>query len=124
LILRNGRDDVEVATADDIPRLSLESVVLPLPGYVVQYPKNEIGRYYEEVLMREKVQFNKEAPEEATAKGSYRRLVAVASNLNYKLTKEGESINAMFSFDLSKGSYATMLLRELMLTTVVRDTTV
>jgi tRNA(Glu) U13 pseudouridine synthase TruD len=89
-------------------------------------------------------------PEEGTSKGSYRHIIAHAMNndvkfrrifsrdedkkYNHNETKNvavndagslsrrhNEDVNVQFKFQLPKGSYATMFLRELMLTTVVRD---
>ena len=53
----------------------------------------------------------------------YRNLVAPANNLavSFVDTKEDGTVgNALFSFELQSGSYATMLLRELMFTTMSR----
>jgi tRNA(Glu) U13 pseudouridine synthase TruD len=89
-------------------------------------------------------------PEEGTSKGSYRHIIvhAINNDINYSRifsrdeaknnshneTKNvavndagilsrchNEDVNVQFKFQLPKGSYATMFLRELMLTTVVRD---
>ena len=72
---------------------------------------------------------------EATAKGSYRKLIQTASHLKWETVSEREKsacvpspdendpmvTAARFSFELDKGCYATMMLRELMVTTMVRD---
>jgi TruD family tRNA pseudouridine synthase len=121
LLLAEGGDFPELATEHSLNE-AIEKVVLPMPGYDVRYPQNEIGQLYQDLLTRENVRFDKSAPEESKAKGAYRRLITSVSNLTYELLPlEGDSVNVKFSFELPKGSYATMLLRELMLKTVARD---
>jgi TruD family tRNA pseudouridine synthase len=120
---KENEDNVELATGD-LSDLSIYDVVLPLPGYDVLYPSNRMSKLYKDILDRSKVSFEKSAPPEATAKGGYRRLLVEASDLNCETFQEETKphlLSARLSFDLPKGSYATMLLRELLLTTVARD---
>jgi TruD family tRNA pseudouridine synthase len=121
LILRKGHEDeVEFATGD-LSGMSIYDVVLPLPGSDVLYPCNLMAKLYEDILDRSNVRFEKSAPPEATAKGGYRRVLVKANNLDCETFQEETKLSARLSFDLPKGSYATMLLRELLLTTVSRD---
>jgi tRNA(Glu) U13 pseudouridine synthase TruD len=71
-------------------------------------------------MSNENVQFDKDAFEAAATKGAYRHLIAVPTNFDCKVQIHENSVDAEFQFDLDKGSYATMLLRELMLTTIGR----
>lgn len=125
LVLLDGSDKVEIITDASLSTARIDDVVLPMPGYDSLYPKNEVGRMYEALLKEENVRFEKDAPEEAKAKGSYRRLLARAENLSFEFLpgddEGGDSVNAKFLFDLPTGTYATMFFRELMLTTVSRD---
>ena len=76
------------------------------------------------LLERDAVSFSKDGPPESTAKGSYRRLVSRAYNVSFEaLAASGGdgNLDVRLQFDLPTGSYATMFLRELMYTTVVRD---
>lgn len=125
-----GRNSVRVVD-DDSSCVNVADVVLPLPGYTVQYPKNEIGELYHDFLKKENVSFDRGAPPEATARGSYRSLVAFARNLEVSfeggdtttfagMDQDTVADSILLKFDLPSGSYATMLLRELMLTTVTR----
>lgn len=109
-------DDSNLASA------TFDMVVLPLPGYAIQYPQNEIGTLYEEFLKKENVKFDKEAPPEGTAKGDYRRLICHPANFSADfLADEASNVASVtLAFDLPSGSYATMLLREFMVTTVGR----
>lgn len=123
-LIKADGDEVSIATEDTASNHTLEQVVLPLPGYNMQYPDNEIGKRYMELLADENVKFEKNAPLEATAKGSYRRLIVAMTSLEIRLLEEDESSSTadafQLSFDLPSGSYATMLLRELMVSTVTR----
>ena len=119
LLLRQGSEVVEVVKGEPKDE-SIFTVVLPMPGTDVRYPDNATGLLYKEILEKDGVKFDKDAPDDAKAKGSYRRLVVKASNLSHEVTPTDSTTNMKLSFDLPSGSYATMLLRELMLTTVVR----
>ena len=118
-----GDDDKVVVVSEDmVARTCFNQIVLPLPGFNVQYPTNEMGDRYSEFLKNEKVSFEKGVQLEATAKGSYRHLVVPMSSLELEFSSSTVSdvVSFQVSFDLPPGSYATMLLRELMVTTVVR----
>lgn len=76
----------------------------------------------------------KDSIPEATAKGGYRKLVQRASNLTWDIVHEEGDVEpessadidpvvsaARFTFELESGCYATIMLRELMVTTMSRD---
>jgi tRNA pseudouridine13 synthase len=117
-----NQETVRVAESDDTSSVSLSQVVLPLPGYNIRYPNNEIEEIYKNLLKQDDIIFEKEAPAESTAKGSYRRLIVHPSCIDLevddKCTYPG--MKAKLTFELPKGCYATMLLRELMITTTTR----
>jgi TruD family tRNA pseudouridine synthase len=110
------RSDVKVVESDD-SSVQLSQVVLPLPGNNVQYPENELGDCYKRILDKDGVEFEKGGSVESTAKGSYRRVVVHPSGVEVCENAEG---TFKLTFQLPKGSYATMLLREMMLTTATR----
>jgi tRNA pseudouridine13 synthase len=101
----------------------MSNVVLPMPGYDTIYPDNQIGTLYKEFLEKENVVFDKNAThDEAKARGSYRKVIAHVDQFTYeRLPTESSSVDVQLKFNLPKGSYATMLLRELFLKTVARD---
>jgi tRNA pseudouridine13 synthase len=120
-----GQSEVRVVVSnDDESTVKLSQVVLPLPGYKIQYPENEIGQVYQKLLQRDNVSFDQHAPAEATAKGSYRRLISFPGNLNVSfdaIDESAQTSNSMkLKFDLPKGCYATVLMRELFLSTATR----
>ena len=104
-------------------------IVLPLPGYNIQYPTNEIGELYKQILKDDDIDLaTKNNIPESTAKGSYRKLVVKATNLQWERLTKSETLDndpvitdAKLTFDLTKGCYATMMLRELLMTTMARD---
>jgi tRNA pseudouridine13 synthase len=138
LYLQDNESDTESDTVQVLTGntniINISQVVLPLPGYSVRYPANEIGDLYREILAADGVQLSvKNDEEEATVKGSYRRLIQHANNLKWYIVASDEEIDdnssserdpvvdaARFTFELESGCYATMMLRELMLTTMVR----
>jgi tRNA pseudouridine13 synthase len=117
------RDEVKlVKSEEEALSIEIHQVVLPLPGYSVQYPENDIGKLYNDLLQQDKVTFEKTEIQEGSAKGSYRKLIARPKELRVEIDESGAQCNSMkLIFQLPKGCYATMFLRELMLTTVTRS---
>jgi tRNA pseudouridine13 synthase len=125
--------EVKVAKKDDV--INIKQVVLPLPGSNIRYPENIIGKLYERFLKEDGVEFRKGHTLESSAKGGYRNLVSTAKDLTWEpiddevvfcgdrrnTVKNDEITNARFKFVLQSGSYATMFLRELMVTTSGRE---
>ena len=135
LYLNDGDGDsssevVQVVSDDEtLHKVKLSQVVLPLPGYNIVYPENEIGDFYKDCLLQDKVQFQKDAPPEATAKGSYRHLIQHVTGLSIEHSNDDEAAShdettrigtAKLIFELKKGAYATVMLRELFYQTVDR----
>lgn len=128
-----GQNNIKVVEDNEASSIDIADVVLPLPGFAVEYPKNELGDAYHDFLKKENVNFDCKAPPEATAKGGYRNLIVFARNLQVTsgsmdaaqesacATREDTVADFTLKFDLPSGSYATMLLRELMVTTVARE---
>jgi TruD family tRNA pseudouridine synthase len=127
---------IKIVDESNLPSVTLAQVVLPLPGYNMQYPTHEIAAFYLRLLELDGIRFDKNAPLEATAKGSYRHLIAMPNDMSVTFLDDNDEISkdnmsttvrtaktVKLSFELPKGSYATMLLRELMVTTATRSTT-
>merc|ERR1712071_558769 len=102
-----------------------------------------MGDVYREILNEDEVIFDKSKIPESTARGSYRKLISMVHDLTWEpvvdatdtdadatntssscvvdeMERRGkESIcAAKFKFELSSGSYATMMLRELLCTKI------
>lgn len=110
--------EVKVVRADDVA-IQIYQVVLPLPGHSIRYPENEVGTLYQALLAKDSVMFASSAPPESVAKGTYRRLAIKPAKLESEIIV-GEEAAARLTFQLPKGCYATMFLRELMLSTCRR----
>lgn len=127
----NDGTAVEVKVVTDPSTVDISQIVLPLPGYNIQYPTNDIGELYQKILSDDGIKISKDSVPEATAKGSYRKLIQKAHDLKWeKLVGDAVSVNngtddsivadVKITFELESGSYATMMLRELMVTTMAR----
>jgi tRNA pseudouridine13 synthase len=129
VLLDDGNNKPIIVTETDLngpsknDAIRISNVVLPMPGYDILYPTNEIGSLYQEFFQKEQVQFEKHIiNDESKARGSYRRLIVHVENLTHeRLSSNNTVVDVKFTFNLPKGSYATMFLRELMLKTVARD---
>ena len=98
-------------------------------GYNIQYPKNKLGKWYQEVLSRDGLQTCRfKIPTlKLNVPGCYRKILKHPCNLSYQLTEdhdidvmnEGSHIDEatsslLISFDLDASCYATVCLREIM----------
>ncbi|KAL7537330.1 hypothetical protein ACHAXR_007742 [Thalassiosira sp. AJA248-18] len=131
----NGEDGAagDIQLVNDPSKVDISQIVLPLPGYNIEYPSNEMRELYRKILDADGVKLDvKDNVPEATAKGSYRRLIQRATGLKWDIVCEQEEAKpessgdpvvsaARFTFDLDSGCYATMMLRELMVSTLARS---
>lgn len=108
---------------------SLPQVVLPVLGYNIQYPKNKVGLWYQEVLSRDGLQTCRfKVPTlKLNVPGCYRKILKQPHNLSYQLIEENDidvkaegshideaPLSLLISFDLDASCYATVCLREIM----------
>ncbi|XP_036310415.1 pseudouridylate synthase 7 homolog-like protein isoform X2 [Pipistrellus kuhlii] len=108
---------------------AIHQVVLPVLGYNVQYPKNEVGLWYQEVLNRDGLQTCRfKVPTlKLNVPGCYRKILKQPRNLSYQLIEkhdtdvkaegshiDGATLSLLISFDLDASCYATVCLREIM----------
>jgi len=135
---------VGVVTKEDVEnkRYSIDQVILPLPGYAVQYPKHSLGQKYRQLLEEDGLDIDnlRRSQKEYSLAGSYRKLIIKPDDLNWKilnyddfqiplvLTDNDQFTNAqepvgvpegkfkalVLSFNLPPSTYATMLFRELL----------
>jgi len=139
LYILPGDKKNEVRIVSEPSSVKTTDIVLPLPGYNIQYPTNKIGDLYKQFLDQDGISFERGAVPEATCKGNYRHLVRVPHTIIWEVLDpnkqnsagnnddaddnilNSEFIEAVkFTFSLDSGSYATMLLRELMGSTMSR----
>ncbi|CAN8018839.1 unnamed protein product [Ixodes persulcatus] len=131
----------EPTVVKDIAAATLGDVVLPLPGYSVKYPKNEIAEWYKEMLAEDGLtldSFNNKNRAFAMS-GCYRHIVTIPRDVTWEeVTYEDPSKPLLLSdldtlrgntlpeqsgsgshrglrmeFSLPSSCYATMAIREL-----------
>ena len=108
-LLEEGMDETDI-----------HSVVLPLVGTTSLFPTNKIGDRIQDILRADGIDIRRKGPD--SRKGDYRYLICRAANLEHSvLPQDDDSCNIRVQFDLPKGSFATMMLRELMSTTISRE---
>jgi len=76
-----------IVTADSLSKYTVFDIVLPLPGYDVQYPDNVSASYYKDILTQsgmEDCNF-KHAVRDYSLPGSYRRIVIQPQDLSWHL---------------------------------------
>ncbi|RIA96010.1 pseudouridine synthase [Glomus cerebriforme] len=136
---------VKVLTEEDLKNYSIFDVVLPLPGYSVIYPDNNIFEKYKELMWKDHLDPRemRRNVKELSLSGSYRKIMGKPSDLSWKIFKyddpnislsltdldlldgksepeslpDGKNTALKINFSLPASSYATILLRELMKTT-------
>ncbi|XP_054997578.1 pseudouridylate synthase PUS7L isoform X2 [Sorex araneus] len=107
----------------------MNQVVLPVLGYNNQYPKNKVGQWYQETLIRDGLQACRfKVPAlKLNVPGCYRQILKRPRNLSYQLMEEHNidvkkddshiseaALSLLVSFDLDASCYATVCLREIM----------
>lgn len=119
-----GRDGSPMVVGEkDLPTVCLEQVVLPLPGgKTTVYPEN-MRLVYKDFLKRDGIALENLPDEVNKSKACYRSLVAPVNIISFDVlrTQESSSTDLKLVFELDKGCFATMLMRELQRTTKARD---
>ncbi|KAJ3039678.1 hypothetical protein HDV00_012022 [Rhizophlyctis rosea] len=123
-------------------KYSMEDVVLPLPGYGVIYPKNDIGKKYVEVMAKDGLDPHNMQRKHKTSNlsGGYRKVISKPGNVQWKFYRynnphiplsqtdldrlrsasepesipDGEHLAVVLELTLGQSQYATMALREVM----------
>jgi len=95
------RDHVRCVLNHDEGKYFPKDVVLPLPGYNVQYPENEIGEKYKEKLERDglTVKNFRLRGLGMNLPGAYRKLVAFPGDLTWKSVPDDHACTGNFSAD-------------------------
>ncbi|KAJ0407619.1 hypothetical protein P43SY_010160 [Pythium insidiosum] len=141
--LPKERPDVIVVTEENRSAFTIYDVVLPLPGYDIKLPENDLKDRYEEILQRDGVDFSalsRATNSEYHLPGSYRHLIRRPIDVVHEIKRyndptiplvetdidalqcrkaaasvpDGQYRALCLEFQLKPSSYATMAVRELM----------
>ncbi|GMK54184.1 hypothetical protein CspeluHIS016_0107700 [Cutaneotrichosporon spelunceum] len=134
--------DVKVLTEEDVSDYRLTDVIMPLPGWHIEYPGGSLGKLYADMMAADGLDPHRMRREqrEYSLPGSYRKIVHKPSNVSWERIKytdpdiplaqadedrllgfnvpaqddpEGKFTALKISWSLGTSSYATMALREI-----------
>ncbi|KAL1935333.1 hypothetical protein VTP01DRAFT_4473 [Rhizomucor pusillus] len=136
------RKKVKILTQKDIDsgEHTINDVVYPLPGYSIDYPQNEIGELYQQLLDQDNIKITKKGQDMKKLRGDYRLMLAVPKDVSWSFiryddpnvrlfntdldyingepepsdTPGGKHLALRVQFTLGSSQYATMALREIM----------
>ncbi|XP_064473633.1 pseudouridylate synthase 7 homolog [Ornithodoros turicata] len=95
------------SVVSDISSCSIQEVVLPLPGYNVNFPKNEIADWYKEILAEEglTVESLKTKNKSYSLSGCYRHIVVVPHDMTWSEVRYStiEEPVVLSDYDILKG---------------------
>ncbi|XP_038054168.1 pseudouridylate synthase 7 homolog isoform X2 [Patiria miniata] len=131
-----------VVDGGNLDSYSIHDIVLPLPGYAVNYPQNEVGDWYQELLHSDGLDIKKMRHQikDFSLSGTYRKMLVKPANVSWSVVPysdatiplvqsdldrlEGKEPRAVESdgklsalrleFTLSSSCYATMAIREVL----------
>lgn len=126
----------------ELDKYKIYDVIMPLAGHNTMYPGGQVGDKYKEMLKTDDLDWEKlwRPQREYSMEGSYRKMVHLPKDVKWEVMKyvtgdeqllksaeeemlglpvgkvEGEKRNTAvsMSFNLGSGTYATMLLREIL----------
>lgn len=138
-----AKQNVRVITQEEIDsnQFSITDVVLPLPGFDIKYPENDLADAYKELLAKDGLDLSvTHKVKDYSLSGSYRKVVQKPLNLEWefvryndqniplfisdadklkgksepKTIEDGNMVALKLSMTLHRSTYATMCLREIM----------
>ncbi|XP_042208197.1 pseudouridylate synthase 7 homolog isoform X2 [Homarus americanus] len=96
--------DLHFLTEEEAKTADILDVLLPLPGYNVEYPDNEIKEWYKELLETDGLSFSslKHRVKSYAVGGAYRRLIVRPTNVNGTLCYYKDSSKPLIQSDMDK----------------------
>jgi tRNA pseudouridine13 synthase len=96
-----------------------QQLVVPIIGYDFEHVPLEgaMGQIYHAILESEEItprQFRLEDLPAFSSRGTFRPLLLIPKNFHVSIIEEGENKAVQIQFDLAKGGYASVILREFM----------
>ncbi|CAG8547070.1 4227_t:CDS:10 [Cetraspora pellucida] len=140
---------VKILKEEDIPNYTIYDVVLPLPGYLVVYPNNNIFEKYKELMWKDHLDPRemKRNIKDFSLSGTYRKIIGKPIDVSWKTLRyddpniplslndldiingkmepenipDGKLLALRIHISLSTSQYATMALRELLKTSILES---
>lgn len=134
--------DVEFVTDENIQKVSINDILLPLPGHSVIYPENEIKDFYETFLEEDNMNWGSFESKVRTysLSGDYRKIIIIPTDVKWEIASyddvskplahsdldilqgvpadtesTGGTLQALkLGLKLPSSSYATMAIREVL----------
>ena len=92
-----------ILTEANVDQFTIYDVVLPLPGYDVQYPTNKIGQYYMQMLNRDGVELGQRHKiKELSLSGTYRHIVVKPKDLTWSIETYDDYKISLVQTDIEK----------------------
>ncbi|KAI8800979.1 pseudouridine synthase [Cladochytrium replicatum] len=125
-------------TEENIANFKMEDVVLPLPGYDVEYPRNSLRNMYVDLMKVDGLDpfdMRRKGNRDLSLSGGYRSIVSKAKDVDWSVVRyddltlplvediagpivnavpEGQSTAVVVRLSLASSQYATMALREVL----------
>ncbi|KAI9266596.1 pseudouridine synthase [Phascolomyces articulosus] len=97
------RKKAKVLTEEDLESYTIEDVVYPVPGHRSQYPENEMGKIYHELLQeKDGIKFTRKESIMKDLGGDYRPLLAKAEDLTYSFIRYNDPETSLCNSDLDR----------------------
>ena len=131
-------DNFDYITEENILKYKFDDLVIPIVGYEVYYPKNDIKNYIENLLKKDELDFKDFAYQSVNfnSTGYFRKVIEKPLNgISYEIIKHDEPdidlqtpyynveehpkvkgdkyLSVRFVFQLPQSTYATMMFREI-----------
>ncbi|UJR33304.1 hypothetical protein I4U23_020754 [Adineta vaga] len=138
----NNDNQVSYVTEQNQKEIKLEQIVLPLPGYDIKYPLNDIHSWYRDLLNEDNINIDqmKYHVKDYSLPGNYRQFIVHPGDIEYRIVyydninddplhsdydrlmkhemnvpcEMKKYMGLILAFSLPKSSYATMALREIL----------
>eukprot|EP00124_Ichthyophonus_hoferi_P001206 Ihof_evm16s57 gene=Ihof_evmTU16s57 len=123
-------------------RYNIYDIVLPIPGYCVIYPKNDLHNSYRELMAKDNIDIDnmRHSIKDYSLSGAYRKIIIRPGDMTWQIVRydsnedplihsdllkskgvpapeqpaDGGNLGLIMHFNLPPASYATMLIREAM----------
>lgn len=102
LVLNSTSNEYEYVTAETLSKYTLDDVYLPLPGFDVKYPNNDLGLWIKEFMRKDGVNpDDMRRPQRVfSLPGGYRKLIMRPKSFDYRIVRYTDYTIPLASTDL------------------------